>query len=78
MPKTDTPLSARWCLLNAECKHCPIACHIYQCQVCIDYQAGLTRPAYPVPAIRQGFEYGRNLLTNEVVLLHWYQGPYPG
>lgn len=39
----------------------------------VQYLVGNTPPNYPVPAIRQGFEFGRNWGTGEVVLLHWQQ-----
>lgn len=37
------------------------------------YARGKLPPNYPVPAIRQGFEYGRSLGTGEIILLHWHQ-----
>jgi len=46
------------------------------------YMCGLEPPNYPVPAIRQGFEFGRELGDEDrgikagVVLLYWKQGPY--
>lgn len=42
------------------------------------YHLGLSEPNYPVPAIREGFEFGRNFLTKEVVMLTWKQGRYDG
>jgi hypothetical protein len=33
---------------------------------------------YPVPAIREHFEIGRNLVTGEPVLLHVWQDRYDG
>ena len=42
-----------FCVLNAGAKvdYSAPTCHRYQCQMCIDYQAGLIKPAFPVPAI---------------------------
>ena len=41
-----------------------------------DYELGYEPPRYPVPAIREGWEEGTNLLTGEPVLIHWHQGRY--
>ncbi len=40
-----------FCILNAGAKldYSAPTCHRYQCQMCIDYQAGLTKPAFAVP-----------------------------
>jgi len=37
------------------------------------YVVGWLPPKYPVPAIRQGFEYIRNCRTGKVHLMHWEQ-----
>jgi len=39
------------------------------------YSKGWRKPSYPVPAIREGFEFGL-LLGGGVRLLHWKQGVY--
>jgi hypothetical protein len=41
-----------------------------------NYVQGKEEPHYSVPAIRQGFEFGRDLQNNRVTLLHWQQGVY--
>lgn len=37
------------------------------------YLCGLEPANYPVPAIRQGWDYGRSLVDGGIVLYHWYQ-----
>lgn len=39
------------------------------------YEFGYREPNYPVPAIREGFEFGLQL-PGKVVILHWVQGAY--
>lgn len=41
-----------------------------------DYVQGWREQHYPVPAIRQHFEFGWCLNTSEPVLMHCVQGPY--
>jgi hypothetical protein len=41
-----------------------------------DYVDGWTSPHYPVPAIREGYEFGWQL-GHGVVLLHYHYGRYP-
>lgn len=45
---------------------------------CAEYSAGKIKPAYPVPAIRQWFEWGWNLTENEPALIHVQAGVYNG
>ena len=40
------------------------------------YEQGLRKPRYPVPAIRQHFEFGWSLNAQQPVLMHCVQGPY--
>lgn len=42
------------------------------------YEYGMMPPRYPVPAIRQGFEWGTNLRDGSTVLLEWRQESYEG
>lgn len=46
----------------------------------IHYALGYFPPQYPVPAIRQGYEFQYELHPNkgEVHLVHWSQGVYGG
>lgn len=47
----------------------------YTDETCL-YICGDLPPHYPVPAIRQSFEWGWRLDTNEGALMHVYQGVY--
>lgn len=40
------------------------------------YKRGYREPRFPVPAIRQHFEWGQNLGTGEIILIHAKQGVY--
>lgn len=51
-----------------QCDECKMIVHEY-------YYIKGQRPArYPVPAIREGYEYARCLNDGRVTLIHWYQG----
>lgn len=41
------------------------------------YAAAYSPPHYPVPAIRQHYEFGWSLSKSEPVLMHVYSSPYP-
>lgn len=44
--------------------------HVYQ------YARGETQPRYPMPAIRQGFEFGQSWPDGKCVLIEWRQERY--
>lgn len=46
--------------------------------VTLRYIDGKEPPRFPVPAIREHFEFGWSLSDCEPVLMHVVQGPYPG
>ena len=46
------------------------------CDMCQDYTDGRYPPNYPCPVIRQGFEWGQDYETGEILIIHWYQGAY--
>lgn len=51
-----------FCIIQTESKHgldcCLTLDFLGQCKECSDYQAGKTKPAYPVPAIAYDVMYG--------------------
>lgn len=40
------------------------------------YEYGMLPPRYPMPAIRQGFEFGQRWPDGKCVLLEWRQESY--
>lgn len=42
----------------------------------VAYKKGMQAPRYPVPAIREHYEFGWSLSKSQPVLMHWVQGPY--
>lgn len=65
-------------------QHTGNACHRHnlrqayrdKLQLTYMYIRGFHEPHFPVPAIREGFEWGWDCLEDRATMIHWEQGTY--
>jgi hypothetical protein len=64
-------VSVRFKHVRDTIKECKFRRQVYQ-----PYVNGVTEPHFPVPAIRESFEFGWSLSDSQPTLIHMVQGRY--